>query len=375
MYRFHDIRQLHLEITTACNASCPLCLRNVLGGKVNPALPEAELTLKDVQAIFSASLIRQLDLMYLCGNYGDPMVARETLEILEHFRRENPQIRLGIHTNGSGRSPKWWARLAGVVDYCRFGIDGLEDTNHLYRRGTRWGKVMESVTAFIAAGGRAEWDFIVFRHNEHQVEAAREASRRLGFASFFTKNTYRFLDPNRGSRVGQIAVLDRDGNFEYFVQEPASSGFLNESLVRLGREVDSPVSYQNYLYHTQITCKVDHGRKLYVSAEGLAFPCCWTANLYPWYQPRSRNGVWQLLDRLPEGRGSIDAKRRSLQEIVDGPFFQQMIPESWERPSLAAGKLEVCSRTCGTFDLYAAQYAASAAQAGSSEPLTRGRES
>lgn len=375
MYRYHEIRQLHLEITTACNASCPLCLRNVLGGKVNPVLPEAELTLADVQAIFSDSFIRQLELMYLCGNYGDPMVARETLEVLERFRETNPRIRLGIHTNGSGRSPEWWARLARVVDYCRFGIDGLEDTNYLYRRGTRWGKIMESATAFIAAGGRAEWDFIVFRHNEHQVEAARELSRRLGFASFFTKNTYRFFDPVTGRRVDRVAILDRDGNCEDFVEEPVGSGFQNESLVRLGREIDSRESYQAYLDRTRITCKVDQGRKLYVSAEGLAFPCCWTANLYPWYQPRSCHGVWQLLDRLPEGKKSIEAKRIPLQEIVEGPFFQQLIPGSWQQPSLAAGKLEVCSRTCGTFDLYAAQYAASAAQAESSGHLVPGRAS
>jgi MoaA/NifB/PqqE/SkfB family radical SAM enzyme len=355
MYRLRDIRQVHLEITTRCNASCPLCLRNVLGGGVNPVMPIAELTLKDIETIFPKSFIGQLKLMYLCGNYGDPMVAHDTLEVLDYFRRVNPGIRLGIHTNGSGRSPEWWARLARVVDYCRFGIDGLEDTNHLYRRGTRWNKVIESASAFIDAGGRAEWDFIVFRHNEHQVEMARELSHALGFAQFFVKKTYRFINLTAGLRMGQVPTLDRDGNFEYFVEEPESEWYKNDALVQLGRRLEGPASYQTYLEETEIKCRVAENPQLYVSAEGLVFPCCWTANIYPWYQPLAEHGVRRLIDRLPEGTRSLDARVYPLEKIVESSFFQKEIPATWKKSSLAEGKLEVCSRICGTHDLFGAQ--------------------
>lgn len=356
MYRYREIRQLHLEITTACNASCPLCLRNVLGGLSNPYLPAAELHLDDVVAIFPADFIGQLQLIFLCGNYGDPMVARDTLEILEYFRQANPRVRLGIHTNGSARAPEWWARLASVVNYCRFGIDGLEDTNHLYRRGTQWKKVMESAAAFIAAGGRAEWDFIVFRHNEHQVEAARELSHKLGFASFSSKNTYRFFNPIAGRRVPRIPVLNSDGDLEHLIEEPGPLEFQNESLIRLDRAAADVSSYAEYLDHTEIHCKVARDHALYVSAESLAFPCCWTANLYPWYQALAQKGVWSILEQLPDGKRSLDARLQPLQEIVDGPFFQKLIPGSWSQPSIGEGRLEVCARTCGHFDLVAAQY-------------------
>ena len=55
--------------------------------------------------------------------------------------------------------------LIGENGYARFAIDGLEDTNHIYRRNTDWVKIVQNATAYIAAGGRAEWDFIVFAHN------------------------------------------------------------------------------------------------------------------------------------------------------------------------------------------------------------------
>lgn len=372
MYRFREIRQVHLELTTACNASCPLCLRNVFGGRVNPLLPAAELSLADTRAILPAGFLQQLQSIYLCGNYGDPMVARDTLEVLEYFRRVNPRLRLGIHTNGSARTHDWWTRLARVVDYCRFGIDGLEDTNHVYRRGTQWKKIMESATAFIDAGGRAEWEFIVFRHNEHQIETARELSGRLGFAAFTTKNTYRFFDPITGQRTSRAAVMDHDGGIEYFVEEPMNHAFQNDSLVQLGCATADVESYEEYLASTKITCKVANEGKLYISAEGLAFPCCWTANLYPSYQTLSEQAVGRLLQELPEGKSSLDARMHPLEEIVDGPFFQRLIPASWRKPSLAEGRLEVCARTCGTFDLFAAQYAASAAMPGA---VVEGRQS
>ena len=51
---------------------------------------------------------------------------------------------------------------------------------------------MQSAQAFINAGGRAEWDFLVFRHNEHQVESARKLAKEMGFAKFYVRKTGRF---------------------------------------------------------------------------------------------------------------------------------------------------------------------------------------
>lgn len=356
MYKYEEIGQLHLEITSACNASCPLCLRNVFGGRVNENMPVTELSLADVELIFEPAFIRQLKSIYLCGNYGDPMVARETLEVLAYFRRCHPKVWLGLYTNGSGRTPEWWERLAVLVDYCRFSIDGLEDTNHLYRRNTNWNTIMKSVKAFIKAGGNAEWDFIVFRHNEHQVEEARLLSRSLGFSKFAVKKSYRFFNLKTGCKREHVDVFDRDGNYEYAIAGPTHSQYQNKSLVQLDRDIGRQGRYDEYLDRTQIICKVAGEKKLYVSAEGLAFPCCWTANIYPWYHPPEATEMWRLINQLPNGKDSLNAKKHPLGEIVNGVFFQKLIPEGWSIDSVAKGRLEVCSRVCGQIDLYSEQY-------------------
>lgn len=38
MFNFQDLKQVHLEITTRCQASCPMCSRNYHGGLDNPNL-------------------------------------------------------------------------------------------------------------------------------------------------------------------------------------------------------------------------------------------------------------------------------------------------------------------------------------------------
>ena len=194
MYQFKDIKVVHLEITTRCNANCPMCGRNAFG-RVCPKLLLTELTLEDCKRIFPSTFLRQLTYISFCGAYGDPACAQELLEIIKYMRCINPNIVMEVYTNGGVRPPSWWEGLAQAIGSggkVVFGIDGLEDTNHINRRGTVFAYVIRNAKAFIEAGGRAQWDFIVFKHNEHQVEQAENLSKKLGFESFSIKRSNRF---------------------------------------------------------------------------------------------------------------------------------------------------------------------------------------
>lgn len=352
VYRYEDIREVHLEITSRCNASCPQCPRNLSGGAVNPALPLTELSLEDVKRIFPEDLLARLRKLYACGNYGDPMVAKDTLAIFEYLRAANPYAELGMFTNGSGRAASFWAGLAKVTSYVRFSIDGLEDTNHLYRRNTHWARIMESARAFIGAGGRAEWDFIVFKHNEHQVEEARALAQELGFTRFFAKKTSRF---SSGGQVSKKQVQERSGAPAYVLEPPQGEAWQNTAVVQL-TQVRQKGQIRDYQSDTEITCKAARHHRLYVSAEGLVFPCCWTGALYPPHRPAGTAQMWDLVRALPDGKSSLDARAHSIREIVEGPFFQTLVPNGWER---GEGRLEQCVRACGQHDTHAAQYGAS----------------
>ena len=351
LYHYDELRIIHLELTHRCNAACPMCARNVNGGAVNPDMPLSELSLADVKAILLPELIGRLKRIYACGNYGDPMVARDCIEVFRYLREHGPNLNLCLHSNGSARRPEWWRELAGIMKqgphYLRFGIDGLEDTNHLYRRGADWKTVMRSAEAFIEAGGRAEWDFLVFRHNEHQVEEARRLAQDMGFKEFFVRKTGRFLDAGELETSDRFEVLDKKGSFEYFLEQPINPDHQNPAFGNLEVVKKRYGEYQTYLDKVDIDCKVaGPKRKMYLSAQGYALPCCWLGAVFSESSTAERRQFADLLQAYG-GIAAVDARQHGLKKVIEGPLFQQAIPASWDQTSIADGKLAICARTCG----------------------------
>ena len=150
-------------------------------------------------------------LVYFCGTYGDPMMNTDVTEIAHWFRSRNPNLEIGIHTNGGVGRVEDYRAMAKIVDFISFGMDGLSDTNHIYRRRVRWDQVMERSRAYIESGGQAIWDFIVFEHNQHQVELARTFAHTMGFKQFNVKRTSRFLN-RRHELMAYQSVQDKNGS-------------------------------------------------------------------------------------------------------------------------------------------------------------------
>ena len=180
---------VHIEPTDVCQAACPLCARET-DDEFNKQ-HQHHLTVEQIKQHFSEDTIRGLDKMFMCGNYGDPAAGRHTLEIYRYFRSINPTIVLGMNTNGAVQNIAWWSELAGILnqsrDYVVFSIDGLKDTNHVYRKNVSWSKLMDNAETFIAAEGRAQWDMLVYQHNEHQVDACEQLARDMRFTWFRAK--------------------------------------------------------------------------------------------------------------------------------------------------------------------------------------------
>ena len=351
LYHYDDIRIVHLELTHRCNAACPMCARNIHGGALNPDMPLSELTLADIKTILLPDFIARLKRIYACGNYGDPIVARECIEVFSYLREHGPKLNLCLHTNGSARRPDWWRELARVMKqgphYLRFGIDGLEDTNHLYRRGADWKTVMRSAATFIEAGGRAEWDFLVFKHNEHQVEEARQLAQDMGFKEFFVRKTGRFLSSGELETSDRFDVLDKQGKFEYWLEQPSKPEYLNPAFGNLEQVKQRYGEYQTYLDQVEVNCKVAGSKgKIYLSAQGYALPCCWLGAVFSESSTAERQQFAELINEYG-GSTVLDARHKGLKQVIEGPLFQQAIPRSWDLQAIADGKLAICARTCG----------------------------
>jgi len=205
MFDYGRVDRLELEFNNTCFLYCGGCGRTY-NSKIEQAGKKI-ITLENIKKFFPPEFCKQLRWFLSCGNYGEPAAHPDMLDIMRWFR-DNGTKNVSIGTNGSSRDPKFWAEAAAIINgpggsrgniknyyggRVTFSIDGLEDTNHLYRIGARWDKLMANTEAFINAGGRARWQFITFNHNSHQLQRARDMAKELGFSEFVEKMSFRFI--------------------------------------------------------------------------------------------------------------------------------------------------------------------------------------
>lgn len=320
MYNYSDIREVHLELTSKCQASCPMCPRNIQGGVVNPWLIETEISIVQFKQWFPETFVNQLTRLYMCGNLGDAIVAKDTLKVFQYLRNTNPQISLGLHTNGSAQSKKWWQQLAEANVTVTFGIDGLEDTHSLYRVGTNFDKIIDNAYDFIQAGGTARWHMLVFEHNKHQVDACEKLSKELGFTEFTQKNSSRF-------RGDHMPVLTKEGKTSHTLYPSEKSTSITKKLFTINLEEK-----------TTIHCKAKQSSSIYVGADGSVTPCCWLD--YAGTTPNS----FSMVDYKDQGFITPNLNHSSMKDIFDSNYFS-LIEETWtDKP------LRECTKQCGKID-------------------------
>lgn len=359
MFKFDEIELVHLELTTRCNALCPMCRRTAFGG-VAPGLAMRDLSSSEIKAIFAPDFVRQLRQIDLCGVHGDPVAARSFNQALAWFRQVNPGLAIEVYTNGALRPARWWADLARGSPMLKvvFAIDGLGDTHEIYRRGASFDKVAENARAFIDAGGRAQWDFLVFRHNEHQVDEARRRAREWGFTAFVPKFSGRFYrrfyenDPQFADdeKADRFPIHDRHGQIAGTLEPSSNPAYVNPVFAGMAEHFARDGSLLPHWDKTDICCSAIDSHSIFVAADGTVFPCCWTygASLYRAVyriDDPLDNQVEDLLGRCG-GREAIDGRRIAIRDICKSAFFQE-IARSWERKTLASGKLKICARMCG----------------------------
>ena len=341
----YKVKLLEVELTGHCNAACPQCIRNIYGGKTSSDVPLDSWNIDKFKQHIPKKMLRSIQTLYFCGTYGDPLACKDIVKIAKYARETAPNLTIGIHTNGGLRSPYIFRQLAPYVTFIAFGIDGLEDTNHLYRRNVRFDKVMQNARAFIQAGGTAYWDFIVFKHNQHQVELARATSKELGFKKFNYKKTSRFFN-KKHELVDSLDVQDEQGNYEYTIRPPTNTEYYNETLDNW-RGID----IKKFTKQTTIKCQACKDGAITIGCEGSVNICGWIYDRFYGYES-SKTSDRARLKSIQNNIGieQTNIFETPLQQILDGPWFRS-IAETWDSDN----KLERCAVMCGKINLIGGQ--------------------
>jgi MoaA/NifB/PqqE/SkfB family radical SAM enzyme len=197
-------------------------------------------------------------------------------------------------------------------DSITFSVDGLADSNHLYRVNARWDDV-EAAIRYCGPRVKTVWKFIVFKHNEHQIEGAKSLAREAGVRDLIFKKSGRFVegDPLAPEDDAYIGVVTRNRRRIDALKKAGASD----------DEFDAQV---------RIRPKCTNGKDLAITALGYLYPCtsCETADTDTWFH---RN------------REHFDLRRYGVEQILASSAWREL-ESLWSRASRAP---ESCVYYCG----------------------------
>lgn len=179
--------KVHVEGSTRCPLLCPGCTRTK---KIQTGQRDFEITDLNMDSYRSLidSGVREVVFNLI---YSDPIWNSDIFEQVQYAKANN--TRVTITTNASGRSIDWWEKFTMLFssdDKLVFSVDGLANTNHIYRVNSNWHsiynamKTVNKLNSKYDIGLRTMWKFIVFNHNWHQVEMAHRLSSEIGMGKF-----------------------------------------------------------------------------------------------------------------------------------------------------------------------------------------------
>jgi len=340
MFKLQDIQKIELELTTQCQASCPMCSRNFHGLLPNENVKSVSWNYQDYKKIMNLEVLQHVKEISFCGTYGDPLICRD-IEKICRYTKENSNAKLTIHTNASMYKPKWWARFAKSLPKSHrviFGIDGFEDNHEKHRIGTNFDKIIENAKAFIASGGNAESQFISFEHNRDDFDDLKEYLLNIGFTNVFKKYSYRF-------RHDSFSVLDKGSNEIGKLFPDDNSKVINY------KDSDLPAVLENAM-ESEIVCRSMHMKEIYIDAYKHLYPCCETAGIRYEIERLDEPNFNSVLPELKKqltnihkeynNIGYIDLRKTPIKNIIHDPKYTEIWEKYWKLK-----KSFVCNVVCG----------------------------
>lgn len=284
----HEIEIIDQGLTTRCNLRCPFCNRQLFD--YHPR--KNDISIDILRKVYTPDFRKQLIKVILCGSWGDPSLYKHfdaLMELLEYDK-------FTLNTNGTTKNTKWWyefgkkCKSADVV----FAIDGVE-TYSKYRVGGSFEKVFNNMKNFIEGGGKAYWQYILFKYNEGEdYEKAKKLAEQVG-AIILTKFSHTYT--NDFQKPTQF--------FQIKEQRP--------------------------------WCMIPDRHQISIDSFGDVTPCCHTR---PSKLIRQKNGFDEkMVARYIKDRKNINLYHVSLEEALESDFIKFFVRNYKD--------LTICQRSCG----------------------------
>lgn len=335
---------LQFEISSVCNAQCPGCVRTYIVESddpavntdittvktaVHPSIPKnVYLDLEIFKSIFTPRVCEELNTIEFIGTIDDPLVHPNFVDMIDFILQELPNVKIVVHTNGSLRTPDYFESLSrklkhhpGGIRWC-FNIDGLGDTNALYRRNTNFEKIIENARSYLRGNAKTvTWQYLIFPWNEHQVDEARELANELGFHEFVTRNDRALV----GADFQTLAVnANKKPSWERFKQQ-----------------------YTRTAQNSEIDCVMRPRGMYFVNYEGNVWPCCFLNNAQYTKFGKYEETYQRFEDNYTGAWNNL--YHHTMDEILSHRFYTEDLVDSWddkEHTPGCKGRILKCTSTC-----------------------------
>ena len=329
---WESVNNIQFDITSHCNARCAFCVRQEDGTtKTKDSLQLhhfdlntwKRLATKDTRGL----LIKEITLN---GNWGDPMMHPDLVEMLDIWSHYHPETNLMLHTNGSMRSTQFWKDMGTV---CRrfsnhvivFAVDGMKDTHSIYRVRTNWDKLCENISAFASTFGRARVCMTAFKHNVHQVKEVEALAKQLGAIEFEVR-------PSHGAHTIQDGVLIEEVDTEYY---QTRFDDLDTTMSDL-RDFDYYDAIQDWLPKNKTKCPWFNDRNIQIDPWGRVWPCCHVS------QYGVTNDFSEVDESFKSARETNDLTNHSLRSVLRNDWYMKDLYKAVKNASWSE-----CRETCG----------------------------
>lgn len=167
-----------IELTNRCTLRCPTCFSH------QDDRAKADMSFQEFKNIIddNHSLIESLSLY----NYGEPLLNENMPEMIAYAKKKDIRF-IKVSTNGMHlTATKSKDIINSGLDYLSISLDGAtKETYEIFRIGGQFKLVVSNIRNLVKIRNALrrpltiEIQFIIMRHNEHEVAAIEELARYL----------------------------------------------------------------------------------------------------------------------------------------------------------------------------------------------------
>ena len=173
----------------------------------------------------------------------------------------------------------------------------------------------------------AQWQMIVFEHNQHQVDACRALAKKYKFKKFYTRSENRF---------------PKDSNSQTVYWKGQASHVIKPPTIAVEADVDNTWSTAFTTKSTGVDCLSQKTGWLSFYADGTVWPCCF---LMGWHLSPHQSAFPVINYHFKKVLGldfdQISLYTNKLQDIVASDLWQNRYPQSF-----AKAPNPVCTQQC-----------------------------